>query len=241
LLCLISTNTITWHKALPFIRYSNGIDLMMKFDRRTLMGAAAALASSSLMTANAQQTSDSVSAEELASAGPLGDKVLGSSTAPVTVYEYASLTCPHCAAFHADGFKFLREKYIDTGKVKYVLRDFPLDPLAAAGFMLAHCAGDGKYYPMVDLIFSQQRSLVQTDKPVDVLLALARQAGFTQESFQACLKNQSIYDGVNAVRQRGTEKFNVDSTPTFFINGRRYKGSLSPQELERILEPLLKA
>jgi protein-disulfide isomerase len=213
----------------------------MKLDRRTLMGAAAALASSSLMTANAQQSADSVSAEELASAGPLGDKVLGSSTAPVTVYEYASLTCPHCAAFHADGFKFLKEKYIDTGKVKYVLRDFPLDPLAAAGFMLAHCAGDGKYYPMVDLIFSQQRSLVQTDKPVDVLLALSRQAGFTQESFQACLKNQSIYDGVNAVRQRGTEKFNVDSTPTFFINGRRYKGSLSPQELERILEPLLKA
>jgi hypothetical protein len=189
LLCLISTNTVTWHKALPFIRYSNGIDLMMKFDRRTLMGAAAALASSSLMTADAQQTSDSVSAEELASAGPLGDKVLGSSTAPVTIYEYASLTCPHCAAFHADGFKFLKEKYIDTGKVKYVLRDFPLDPLAAAGFMLAHCAGDGKYYPMVDLIFSQQRSLVQTDKPVDVLLALARQAGFTQESFQACLRS----------------------------------------------------
>ena len=106
--------------------------------------------------------------------------------------------------------------------------------------MLAHCAGDGKFYPMVDLIFAQQRSLIQTDKPVDALLALSRQAGFTQESFQACLKNQSIYDGVNAVRQRGTEKFNVDSTPTFFVNGRRYKGSLSPQELERILEPLLK-
>jgi len=214
---------------------------MMKLDRRTLMGAAAALAASSLMTATAQQSAETVSAEELAVAGPLGDRVLGSSSAPVTVYEYASLTCGHCAAFHADGFKFLKEKYIDTGKVKYVLREFPLDPLAAAGFMLAHCAGDGKFYPMVDLIFAQQRSLIQTDKPVDALLALSRQAGFTQESFQACLKNQSIYDGVNAVRQRGTEKFNVDSTPTFFFNGRRYKGSLSPQELERILEPLLKA
>ncbi|MCA3582456.1 MAG: DsbA family protein [Methylocystis sp.] len=213
---------------------------MLKLDRRTLLGAAAALASSSLLTANAQQAAETVSVEDLAAAGPLGDKILGSATAPVTIYEYASLTCPHCAAFHADGFKFLKEKYIDTGKVKYVLRDFPLDPLAAAGFMLAHCAGEGKYYPMVDLIFAQQRSLMQTDKPVDALLALSRQAGFTQESFQACLKNQSIYDGVNAVRQRGTEKFNVDSTPTFFINGRRYKGSLSPQELERILEPLLK-
>jgi protein-disulfide isomerase len=213
---------------------------MLKLDRRTLLGAAAALASSSLLTANAQQAAETVSVEDLAAAGPLGDKILGSATAPVTIYEYASLTCPHCAAFHADGFKFLKEKYIDTGKVKYVLRDFPLDPLAAAGFMLAHCAGEGKYYPMVDLIFAQQRSLMQTEKPVDALLALSRQAGFTQESFQACLKNQSIYDGVNAVRQRGTEKFNVDSTPTFFINGRRYKGSLSPQELERILEPLLK-
>ncbi len=85
----------------------------------------------------------------------------------MTIYEYASLTCGHCAAFHADGFKHLKQKYIDTGKVRFILREFPLDPIAAAGFMLAHCAGEGKYHPMVDLIFAQQRTLLSTDKPVD--------------------------------------------------------------------------
>jgi protein-disulfide isomerase len=214
------------------------------FDRRAVLGAGVA-ASVSLSLARyspalAQAPVQAYTADELAVAGPLGDKILGNSLAPVTVIEYASLTCGHCATFHADGFKALKEKYIDAGKVRYILRDFPLDPLASAGFMLAHCAGDGKYFPMVDLLFSQQRNWTQTDKPVDALLSLARQAGFSQESFEACLKNQSIYDGVNDVRKRGTEKFKVDSTPTFFFNGRKFTGALSPQQLDEIIEPLLK-
>jgi protein-disulfide isomerase len=188
-----------------------------------------------------QQGTESYAAADLATPGPLGDKPLGNDLAPVTMYEYASLTCGHCAAFHASGFKFLQERYIDTGKVKYVRREFPLDPLAAAGFMLAHCAGEGKYHPMVDLLFSRQQSWTRTDKPVDALLGIVKQAGFSQETFEACLKNQQIYDGVNAVRTRGVEKFRIDSTPTFFINGRKYTGALTPQELERIIEPLLKA
>jgi protein-disulfide isomerase len=214
---------------------------MTTLDRRAFAGASAALGFSGLLPAFAQATSETYPADELALAGPLGDKPLGNASAPVKVYEYASMTCGHCATFHAEGFKVLKDKYIDAGKAFYVLREFPLDPLAAAGFMLAHCAGDGKFHPMVDLLFAQQRAWTQTDKPVDALLALSRQAGFTQESFEACLKNQSIYDGVNAVRQRGVEKLKVDSTPTFFINGRKYKGALSPKELEDIIEPLLKA
>jgi protein-disulfide isomerase len=214
---------------------------MTNIHRRSLLGAGAMVGLSAALPAFGQATSESYSADELAVAGPLGDQILGNSLAPVTCYEYASLTCGHCASFHENGFKVLKEKYIDTGKVKYILRDFPLDPLAAAGFMLSHCAGDGKYYPMVDMLFAQQRTWTQTDKPVDALLSLAKQAGFSQESFETCLKNQTIYEGVNAVRQRGTEKFKVDSTPTFFFNGRKVKGSLSPQDLEKIIEPLLKA
>jgi protein-disulfide isomerase len=214
---------------------------MSRLNRRHVLAAAAAAALLPKDALAQQASGDTVPEADLAVAGPLGDKPLGNSNAPVRIYEYASLTCGHCAAFHENGFKFLKERYIDTGKVHYVLREFPLDPLAAAGFMLAHCGGDGKYHPMVDLLFARQQSWTRTDKPVDALLGLARQAGFTQESFEACLKNQSIYDGVNAVRTRGMERFKVDSTPTFFINGRRYTGALSPQELERIIEPLLKA
>lgn len=212
---------------------------MIKLSRRAFAAAAALPLLPGLATAQ-QAPGESFPAAELAVPGPLGDKPLGNDLAPVTMYEYASLTCGHCAAFHASGYKFLKEKYIDTGKVKYVRREFPLDPLAAAGYMLAHCAGEGKFHPMVDLLFSRQQVWTRTEKPVDALLGLARQAGFSQESFEACLKNQTIYDGVNAVRARGMEKFKVDSTPTFFINGRKYSGALSPQELERIIEPLLK-
>jgi protein-disulfide isomerase len=221
----------------PTVRH----DRMTPLSRRAFSLAAAAAALPPTLAAAQQAGGESFPAADLAVAGPLGDRPLGNTMAPVKIYEYASLTCGHCAAFHANGFKFLKEKYIDAGKVFYVKREFPLDPLAAAGFMLAHCAGDGKYHPMVDLLFTQQATWTRTDRPVDALLALARQAGFSQESFEACLKNQSIYDGVNAVRTRGMERFRVDSTPTFFINGRRYTGALSPQELERIIEPLLKA
>jgi protein-disulfide isomerase len=213
---------------------------MTIINRRHLLEAGALLGLSGALPAFAQATNETYAAADLAEAGPLGDKVLGNAQAPVTCYEYASLTCGHCASFHAEGFKVLKEKYIDTGKVKYILRDFPLDPLAAAGFMLAHCAGEGKYYPMVDLLFAQQPAWTQTNKPVDALMALTKQAGFTQESFEACLKNQSIYDGVNAVRQRGTDKFKVSSTPTFFFNGRKVTGALSGKDLEGIIEPLLK-
>jgi protein-disulfide isomerase len=206
-------------------------------DRR----AALALAGSVLAAPSAfAQAGETFKPEDLAVPGPLGDRPLGRDDAPVTIYEYASLTCGHCANFHATGYKHLKENYIDTGKVRYIKREFPLDPLATAGFMLAHCAGEGRYFPVVDLLFTRQRDWTQTDKPVDALLGLMRQAGFSQESFRACLSNQSIYDGVNAVRQRGSERFAITSTPTFFINGRKVTGSLTAQELDNLLQPLLR-
>ena len=181
-----------------------------------------------------------VNAAELHKAGPLGDKVLGAENAPVTMVEYASVTCGACAAFHAQTYPTLKSKYIDTGKVRLILREFPTQPapVAIAGFMLARCAGDN-YYPMLDAIFGQQKSWAQD--PYQGFLRIARQAGFTQERFDTCLKDTKLAEQIQEVAERGNKEFNVDSTPTFFINGKKHVGVLTVAELEKILEPLLKS
>lgn len=202
-----------------------------------LLGSATAVAALlPVLPAFAQGT---VSTDELAAPGPLGDVTLGPADAKVTIIEYASLTCSHCAAFHEKTWPELKKRYIDTGKVRFILREFPLDPLATAGFMLARCDGDAKYYPITDLLFDRQKAWAFTDKPLDALQQMMRQAGFSKEKFESCLKDQKLYDAVNAVRKRGEEKFKVNSTPTFFINGQRRTGNLSIDELEAILKPML--
>jgi protein-disulfide isomerase len=180
------------------------------------------------------------SSAELEKAGPLGDVVMGDANAPVTIIEYASMTCSHCATFHNTTYPAMKKKYIDTGKVKYILREFPLDPLAAAGFMLARCSGNDKYYPIVEMLFQKQNEWV-TQNPIPPLLALAKQMGFTQESFEACLKDQKVLEAIESVRTHGAEKLGVNSTPTFFINGKKVNGSLTIQELDKQIEPLLKS
>jgi protein-disulfide isomerase len=201
-----------------------------------LLGATAATA---LIAASFPAFAQNVAVQDLAVPGPLGDVALGPADAKVTIVEYASLTCSHCAAFHKDTYPALKSRYIDTGKVRFILREFPLDPLATAGFMLARCEGESKYYPITDLLFDQQKNWAFTEKPLDALRSMMRQAGFSQEKFDACLRDQKLYDAVNAVKNRGMEQFNVDSTPTFFINGQRYPGSMSIDELEKIIKPLL--
>ena len=175
---------------------------------------------------------------ELLKPGALPDKVLGKDDAKVTIVEYASMTCPHCAHFNETTFPDLKKNYIDTGRVRYILREFPFDPRAEAGFMLARCAGDN-YYAMVDVLFRQQMQWAAGDNPKDALLQIARLAGFTQESFNACLTDQKLLDQVRAVQKRGAEEFKVDSTPTFFINGKTYKGAMSIAEMSAIIDPLL--
>jgi protein-disulfide isomerase len=204
--------------------------------RHLLAGIGTAALIASLGPARAQD----VNLVELYKATPLPDKVLGSDTATVTIVEYASVTCPHCASFHQQTYPALKSKYIDTGKVKLIFREFPTQPapVAIAGFMLARCADD-KYYPMLDAIFSQQQSWSQD--PYNGFLRIARQAGFTQEKFEACLKDQTLAEQIQGVAQRGNEQFKVESTPTFFINGKKYVGALSIGDLDKILEPLLKS
>ena len=164
-------------------------------------------------------------AAALMEAGPLEDIMIGSDDAPNTIVEYASMTCSHCARFHNDVFPELKEKYLDTGKARYVLREFPLDGLAVAAFMLARCAGNDRYYPMVGGMFETQETwAVPGEDGKQKLSLIAKQAGFSQEKFDECLADKELFEKIVEVRRRGNEEFGVDSTPSFFINGKRMKG-----------------
>ena len=187
------------------------------------------------------QAASSVSPEALLADGALPDVWLGSKDAPVTIIEYASMTCPHCAAFHAETYPALKKDYIDTGKVRFTLREFPFDPLATAGFMLARCSGPDKRSAMIDLLFAQQKNWAFTDKPFQGLSTLVKQTGMSQDTFENCLKDQKLYDNVNAVRDVGAQKFGVDATPTFFINGKKAAGEMSIDEMAKLFAPYLKS
>jgi len=170
--------------------------------------------------------------------GALPDEVLGKADAPVTIVEYASMTCGHCAHFANTTFPELKTKYIDTGKVRFILREFPFDPRAEAAFMLARCSKDN-YFPMVEVLFKQQENWAGVQDAKAALLQIAKLAGFSQESFEACLTDQKLLDDVRAVQRRGAEEFGVDSTPSFFINGKMYKGAMSIEEMSAIIDGML--
>ncbi len=200
------------------------------------------LGASALPRFDGTAMAEDVSAAELMKPEALPDMVMGSDKAPVTVIEYASMTCPHCAHFQETTFPEFKKRYIDTGKVRYILREFPLDSLAAAAFMLARCSGEkdpDKYYSMVDTLFRQQRQWA-VEKPLPPLLSIAKQAGFTEKSFDACLSNQKILEGIESVRERANSQFKVSSTPTFFINGTKHQGALSVDEMAKAIDPYLK-
>ena len=182
---------------------------------------------------------DVVDVAELMQPSTLGDIVIGPESAPVTIVEYASMTCGHCADFMVKTFPQIKERYIDTGKVRYILREFPLDPLAAGAFMLARCAGKDKYYSLVESLFEQVGKWV-VPNPLPPLFAIAKQAGFTQQTFDECLSNQKLLDGLEEVRKRGADKFNIQSTPTFFINGERLVGAQPISEFEKLIDKNLK-
>ena len=181
-----------------------------------------------------------VASGELMAGEALPDIALGAKEAPVTIVEYASMTCVHCAGFYATTFPELKSKYIDPGKVRFILREFPLDPLAAAGFMLARCAGDDKRNAIVDLLFARQKTWAFTDKPLEALAALLKQTGMSQKTFDACLQNDDLRDKVYKVHDRAAAKFGINSTPTFFINGKKETGEMTPEALAKLLGPFLK-
>ena len=208
--------------------------------REFVVSSSAVLALGAIGALGSTAWAQTFSVLELEAKGPLDDISMGSATAPVTIIEYASMTCPHCAAFAVNTFPQLKEKYIDTGKVKYIMREYPLDPLAAAAFMLARCGGPDKYYPLIETLFAQQQKWAVRE-PIPPLLAIAKQAGFTQQSFEACINDKAQLAKVQQMRDRGSQKFKVNSTPTFFINGERHPGAMSIEEIDKIIAPLIKA
>lgn len=177
---------------------------------------------------------------EMLKPGALEDMILGKADAPVTVIEYSSMTCGHCANFHKNVFPYVKEKYIDTGKIRFINREFPLDPLAAAVAMLVRCSPKDKYFDMLSLFFEQQGMWVQSSNPVDALFGLSKQVGFTQESFKACLTDQKLLDNITASRTRASEKYKVDGTPAFFFNGLPSKGIGSKEDFDKAMAPFLK-
>jgi protein-disulfide isomerase len=208
--------------------------------REFVVSTAAMLAAGALFGSTPLAFAQGPSVEELMRPGPLPDLVLGKADAPVTIVEYASMTCPHCANFHKTTYPALKSKYIDTGKVRFIFREFPLDDLAVAASMLARCAGAEKSMALIDVLFASQDKWAVRD-PVPALLQIAKQAGFTQASFDECLKDQKLYNNILAMRERGSKEFKVESTPTLFVNGKLQKGGATIEELDKLIQPLLKS
>ena len=167
------------------------------------------------------------------------DHVEGDAKAPITLIEYASFTCPHCARFNTVELPEIKKKWIDTGKVKLIYRDFPLDETAARAAMLAQCAGDDKYYAVIDMIFRGQGNWATASDPIAELSKSLRIAGMGENEVKACLADSKRVDAVTASYRSG-EQVGVDSTPTLFINGEQYKGARSIDELDAAFNKILK-
>jgi protein-disulfide isomerase len=207
----------------------------VRITRREFVASTSALVAAGVLLGSAPLAFAQPTAEELLRPGPLPDLVLGKADAPVTIIEYASMTCPHCANFHKTTYPALKTKYIDTGKVRFIFREFPLDELAVAASMLARCAGGEKAIAMIDVLFASQEKWAVRN-PVPVLQQISKQAGFTEKTFDECLKDQTLYNNIMAMRERGTKEYKVESTPTLFVNGKMLKGGATIEELEKAIE-----
>ena len=182
-------------------------------------------------------------ASDVAKPQSLPDMALGPANATVTITEYASMTCPHCADFNEKVFPKIKSEYVDTNKVRYVFREFPLDIKAAAGSMLARCIAKddaGKYFAVIDMLFRQQNDWV-VKNTAETLARIGKQAGLSQQAVEDCLKDQALLDKIAADQKFAAEVLKVNSTPTFFINGEMIKGDTRFEEFDRRIKSLLKS
>ena len=162
------------------------------------------------------------------------DRILGKPDAPITIIEYASLTCPHCAHFAVDVLPKLKEKWIDTGKAKLILRDFPLDEPALRAAMVARCAPADRFYPLADTLFAQQEQWVTRDYR-GALENLARLGGIGNKEFAACISDKKLEDQVAQSRLTAAQQLGVDATPTFFVNGKKFEGAPTLEAFDQAL------
>lgn len=149
------------------------------------------------------------------------ERVMGNADAPVTIIEYASLTCSHCATFHADVLPQVKRDYIDTGKAKLIYRDFPLDPLAAAAALVSRCVPEQNYFPFLETLFAGQGNWAYSDDPLKAIQGYARLAGLSGEGLEACLSNEGLFNSIQEVKQNGAEEFGVSGTPTVIVDGKK--------------------
>ena len=173
------------------------------------------------------------------SAAEVSERSIGDADAPVTIIEYSSLTCPHCASFHNDILPDLKERYIETGKVRMIFRDFPLNEPAVDAAVLAHCAGPDRYVGFLDVLFQTQESWASTGNPRDALKQLGKLGGLADSEMDACFADETMVDGVLQSRLVGQNEHKVQSTPTFVINGETYAGSRDIEAFAEIIDPLL--
>jgi protein-disulfide isomerase len=183
------------------------------------------------------------SAADVAKPVSLPDMALGPADAPVTITEFASMTCPHCAAFNETVFPKIKSEYIDTGKVRYIFREFPLDDIALAASAMARCvAGDDapKYFALVDTLFRTQNDLVSA--PLATINRIGKQAGSSEQAIKICVDDDpSIRQKIVADLKYAHEVLKVGSTPAFFINGEKVKGGASFEDFDKLIKPLLKS
>ncbi len=209
------------------------------FALAVVFSAAALAANGALAEGAAPDPDRTVDMATVLKPGPLPELSIGDASG-VPVVEYGSLTCPHCAVFAREIFPELKKDYIDTGKVRFIFREFSRNPLDVAAFVLARCIGDDKAYAAIELLFSQQDKWAFVDKPLEPLIAAMRPTGLTHDQAMACLKDQKKADAMVAIEKRATEEIKMTGTPTFVIDGKVYGGELSIDQLKVILDPLIK-
>jgi protein-disulfide isomerase len=219
------------------------LDLALASLRRlafaAVLSAAALAAHGALAAATAPEPDRTVDMATVLKPGTLPELSMGDA-AGLPVIEYGSLTCPHCAAFSREVLPELKKDYIDTGKVRYIFREFSRNPLDVAAFVLARCVGDDKALAAIELLFSTQDKWAFVDKPLEPLIAAMRPAGLTHDQAMACLKDQKKADAMVAVGKRAEDEIKMTGTPTFVIDGKVYGGELSIDQLKAILDPIIK-
>ena len=169
----------------------------------------------------------------------VAEKVMGRDDAPVTMIEYSSLACPHCAAFHRDSLPRIKEAYIDTGKVRLIYRDFPLGGLALAAAMVARCGGSAKFFGFIEVLFRSQAQWSRSDDPTRELARVARFAGISQKDFDACLVNEALMTDIRERAADAQQKFGIESTPTFIIEGEKVVGARPFEDFRDVIEKAL--
>lgn len=212
----------------------------MKINRRdTLILAASATLATSIGLGSAQAQEGTTKDVAALANVAIPDIPLGAEDAKVTVIEYASPTCPHCARFHTDVYPALKTEYVDTGKVKFVLRPFIRNLQDAVVFLLAYAAGEEKFHDVIDTYFKTQATWGMAEKQRTALLDVAKQLGFTEEAFDAALADEELFAKLQEMQKQASEEFALSGTPTFYVNGKQLTGEKTLEELKAAIDPLL--